>query len=250
VSSPCPLVQRSPLTIRNRLVHCITSSTSSSATAAKPTHLPILSPIHTMVFGNFWQHQNPPPYAPYGQQPVTANSFYNNATPEWVYNHVRCQWELVYKYQGIQAMAQRDQRVTNSWYANYGVEPRSGEAVTWDWVWDPRVNQWLQRPVGSQPYGTTRAYVPKKMMRDHKRYEREMRDYERQQRHQARRERDHQRQLERHQHKLKAAVRGDTHIHHLHTGNTYVVDSNQATYGSGNSGFKKFVRFLGLSSGS
>lgn len=203
------------------------------------------------MFGNFWQHQNPPPYAPYGQQPVTANSFYNNATPEWAYRNG--QWQLLYNYQGLQSLALPDQRITNSWYSNYGVDPRSNEAVTWDWVWDPRIQQWIQQPVGSQPYGTTRGYVPKKLTREQKRYEREMKDYERQQRHAARRQREQQRErqreLERHQHRVRAAV-GDTHINHVHMGNTYVVDSNEATYGSGNSGFKRFVRFFGMSSGS
>jgi len=197
-----------------------------------------------MTFGNFWQHQNPPTYAAYGQQAVTANSFYNNATPEWVWD--RGEWKLAYTYQGLQTRAQPDQRMTNSWYSNYGVDPRSNQAVTWDWVWDPRSNQWCQQPVGSQPYGTTRTYIPKRLTKDEKRYERQMRDYERQQRHNLERQHRH-----RHNQQRARFVAGDTHHHnHLHTGNTFVIDSNQATYGSGNSAFKSFVRFLGLSSGS
>jgi hypothetical protein len=196
-----------------------------------------------MPFGNFWAHQNPPPYAPYGQQPVDANAFYNNATPQWVYHNG--QWILTHEYQGLQTRALPDQRITNSWYSNYGVNPRSGGAVTWDWVWDPRINQWTQQPVGNQPWGTSRSYTPRKTKLQ-KQYEQQLKEFERLERHAAR---DRRRYERHHQRQTRAAI-GDTHIQHLHTGNTYVVDSNQATYGSGNSGFKRFVRFLGLSSGS
>jgi hypothetical protein len=206
------------------------------------------------MFGNFWQHQNPPPYAAYGQQPVHADTFYNNATPQWVYD--QGEWKLAYTYGGLQTRALPDQRITNSWYSNYGVSPQSGEAVTWDWVWDPRINQWIQQPVGSQPYGTARSHYPNRLTKDQKRIERQMRDYERQQRRQQeyerqQRQRQHERQQRHRSHKKSNVVVGDTHHHrHLHMGNVHIGNSNEATYGSGNSGFAKFVRFFGLSSGS
>jgi len=173
-----------------------------------------------MAFGDCFR--SAPPYHAHGYQPVTSNQFYNNATPEWYWDYRRGEWQLGYTYQGIRCRGQPDQRITNSWYGNYGAERNSTEPVVWDWVWDPRLHEWIQQPVGSQPYGTTRSWVPKKLTRAEKK------------------------QME------EAAKQQDaTYQTHWHVGNTYVVDSNQATYGTGSGGFKKrFVKFLGLSSGS
>lgn len=90
----------------------------------------------------------------------TANEMYNNATPEWIWDRERGGWTLVYTYEGYQFTAMPDHRITNSWYANYGANPKYHEDPDWNWVWDPRVRDWVNRPTGSQVYGTAFGHVP------------------------------------------------------------------------------------------
>lgn len=90
----------------------------------------------------------------------TANEVYNNAIPEWTWDRERGGWTLVYTYQGYHFIAMPDHRITNSWYANYGADHTRREEPAWEWVWDPRVMNWVNRPVGTQVYGTARGHPP------------------------------------------------------------------------------------------
>lgn len=90
----------------------------------------------------------------------TANEIYNNATPQWVWDRDRGGWSLVYTYRGYQFAAMPDQRIANSWYANYGADSAEGEEPEWGWVWDPNVRDWIHRPIGRQTFGTALGYAP------------------------------------------------------------------------------------------
>lgn len=90
----------------------------------------------------------------------TANEIYNNATSEWTWDRDRGGWTLVYSYQGYHFTAMPDHRIANSWYANYGADHRQGREPEWGWVWDPRVGDWVNRPIGGQLFGTARDHPP------------------------------------------------------------------------------------------
>jgi hypothetical protein len=192
-----------------------------------------------MAFGDCFRGYAQP-YPAYGQQPVHRDDFYNQCTPHYVYNSRTGQYHTIYSYNGVEVLGRPDGRITNSWYAGYGVDPASGGPVEWDHVYEPRIDEWIPRPVGSRPFGTTRHHVPNKLT---KQQYRDVAAWTRET--EKRRERELRRQGQGH----SGGARGDTHVHHhLHLGPTYVVDSSgQATRGSGSSGFRKFVRFFGLS---
>lgn len=90
----------------------------------------------------------------------TANEMYNNTTPEWIWDRERGGWTLVYTYEGYRFTAMPDHRITNSWYANYGADPELREEPEWNWVWDPRISDWVNRPTGGQLYGTAFGHAP------------------------------------------------------------------------------------------
>lgn len=89
----------------------------------------------------------------------SANDFYNNATPELVWDASRGVYRRTYTYQGQRVGGRRDRRMMNSWYGDYGVDPRTNQDMAWDDIWDPRTGRWYPQPTGSQPYGTAHDYA-------------------------------------------------------------------------------------------
>jgi hypothetical protein len=89
----------------------------------------------------------------------SPNEFYNNATPERHWDSARGVYHDTYNYQGHRVNAMPDRRPTNSWYSDYGVDPRSGQDVRHGYIWEGDIGRWVEHPIGNQNYGTAQYYA-------------------------------------------------------------------------------------------